>query len=392
VLSPAVRAAAAYVALFTAVGASFPYLSVYYQGVGLSLATIGGLSALGAGLQLIASPAWGIVADRLARSRLVVPAAALTAALGATLLAILPAQWIVVGVLVLASGLAGLIPVLDARALETVDADRDRYGRLRACGSAAFIASAWLVGALIDRAGIRSLFAVYIPGLIATALVTTTLRPAGGPRPLPRFEGLRAVLANRRLVRFLLAILLTWSALLAMNSFFSIHLVALGAPAALVGAAWGLGALVEIPLMWSFPALAARFGAERLLVVGASSLAFRAVATAFTTHPVVAVGLMPFSGIGFAFVLVGAVTYVSRRAPAGAAATAQGVLTAVSFALASIFGAGFGGVAAGALGIRGMYVLAAAASVLAVVAVAIATRRDREATVEPHGPGAPAAR
>jgi MFS family permease len=78
------------------------------------------------------------------------------------------------------------------------------------------------------------------------------------------------------------------------------------------------------------------------------------------------------------------VTYVSRRAPAGTAATAQGLLTATSFGLATIIGAGLGGFVSDSLGIRGMYVLAAAASIAAIGAVALATRA-RAIVQEPVG-------
>ena len=36
---------------------------------------------------------------------------------------------------------------------------------------------------------------------------------------------------------------------MAINAFFSIHLVDIGAESALVGASWAIGALVEIPVM-----------------------------------------------------------------------------------------------------------------------------------------------
>jgi MFS transporter, PPP family, 3-phenylpropionic acid transporter len=385
VLSPVARAVAAYIALYVAIGASFPYLAVYYQRLGLDLGTIGALAAMGAFVQLVTAPAWGIVADRLGRSRLVVPAAALIAASGAALLAIVPdGRWIPLGVALVAAGLAGTMPVLDARALDAVGPRRERYGRLRAWGSAAFIASAWLVGGLIDRAGVRSLFAIYVPALLAVTVIGATLRPSSAARVIRRLEGIRAVLTSRPLARLLGAMLLTWSSLMAVNAFFSLYLLSIGAPGWLVGTAWGLGALVEIPLMWTFPAFSVRFGPQRLLVAGATSLAIRAVGTAVVAHPAVAVGLMVFSGIGFAFVFVGAVTYVSRLAPPGTAATAQGLLNATSFGLATIIGAGLGGVLSNAFGIHGMYVLAAAASVAAIGAVAIATR-VRATKPEPAG-------
>ena len=62
---------------------------------------------------------------------------------------------------------------------------------------------------------------------------------------------------------------------MAINAFFSIHLVDIGAESALVGAAWAIGALVEIPVMLGYPWLGGRFGVERLLLVGASAFLVR---------------------------------------------------------------------------------------------------------------------
>ena len=51
-MSPTVAARLAYVALYGAIGASFPYLSVFYGSRGLDLATIGLLTSLAAGAGL----------------------------------------------------------------------------------------------------------------------------------------------------------------------------------------------------------------------------------------------------------------------------------------------------------------------------------------------------
>ena len=52
-VSPVAPAAFAYFVYFTAVGAAWPYLPVYYQTLGFDLATIGGLTALAAATQLV---------------------------------------------------------------------------------------------------------------------------------------------------------------------------------------------------------------------------------------------------------------------------------------------------------------------------------------------------
>jgi PPP family 3-phenylpropionic acid transporter len=267
-------------------------------------------------------------------------------------------------------------PTLDARALETVRGDRNRYGGLRAWGSASFIVIVWVTGALIERAGARSLFIVYVVALIAFAIVTIPLRGDMHGLRLPRLSGIGVVLRHAPLARFLAAAVLAWSASMGINWYFSIHLLELGAPGELVGTAWAIGALVEIPIMASYPRLAARFGTERLLIAGAAALAMRALAITLVTDPVLVTLTMLLHGIGFSLLLVGGVTYVSRHAPPATAATAQGVLSAVVFSLALMIGPGIGSFIAGWLSPTAMFVVASVASLLAIPVLSLAVGRQ----------------
>ena len=74
-VAPLLRVSIAYLAYFAAVGAAWPYLPIYYRGIGLSLGTIGGLAAVAAAIQLLAAPGWGVLADHFSRTRLTLPAA-----------------------------------------------------------------------------------------------------------------------------------------------------------------------------------------------------------------------------------------------------------------------------------------------------------------------------
>jgi PPP family 3-phenylpropionic acid transporter len=266
----------------------------------------------------------------------------------------------------MAFAFSGIGPMLDARAIETVRGDQDRYGRIRAWGSASFIVVVWLTGALIERAGPASLFAVYVAALVACAIMTIPLRGERGTTHLPRLTGIGVVLRHPPLARFLFAVLLLWSASMGINWYLSIHLLRLGAPGELVGAAWAIGALVEIPVMSAYPWLASKVGAERLLLIGASAFALRALTIILVADPVLVAFTMALHGLGFGLVLIGGVTYVARHAPPAAAATAQGVLSATVFSLALMIGPGVGSITAGAAGVPTMFALALTASVAAI--------------------------
>ena len=370
-ISPGARARLAYVALYATIGALYPYIPIYYHSLGLGLGSIGLVAAVFSAAGMVGSPLWGAAADRFGRSRFVLLIPAGLASGAFAVLALAHGLWAVAAAAAAASfAMSGVSPVLDARALETIPDDRSRFGRLRVWGSISFIASALFVGWLTDRAGIGSLFIVLISALLLTGLVGLSLQSRSTEPILPRLGGLAAVLRSPVLVRFLAVALVVWSANSAINGFFSIHLVEIGAPQTLVGWAWAIGAAVEVPLMFSFSALARRFGLERLIVFGAALFVVRAAAVALVTDPVLATLTMAIHGAAFALVLIGCVAYVSRHAPTGAAAAAQGVLTATIMGLAMIIGPEIGGELSARLGLPGMFVAAGIAGAGGVIGLA----------------------
>ena len=391
-ISPRVAAILSYVAVFGAVGAWYPYLAVFYKERGLDLGTIGFLTALGAAAGLVSAPIWGAVADRFAGSRLIIPIGALVTAVGAAGIALVDGVLAIAVALVVASiAFAGIAPILDARALETVGSDRNRYGRLRAWGSGAFIVVVAFTGAIVERTGITSMFVVYVAALLVLAVVSLPLRGDDAAPRLPRLDAIAVVLRHPPLARFLPAVLLVWSASMAINWYFSIHLLDLGAPGELVGSAWAIGALVEIPIMAAYPWLAARVGSERLLVIGAAVFALRAIVLSLVNDPILAAGTMALHGVAFALVLVGGVTFVSRHAPEATAATAQGILSATIFSVAMIVGPGVGSFVAGQFGVPALFTLAWTTSTVAIPVCWLAVHRPQpeRALAAPEAPRYP---
>lgn len=370
----------AYVVYFGAVGAAFPYLPVFYSDLGLNFDLIGLIASLQAATQLIAAPLWGGLADRFPRSRLTLPAACLFAAAGAAVLLVAtqvvgPVLGSTLGGVILFAGLAGIGPVLDARTIELLGPDRARYGQVRSWGSAAFVVVAAIVGVVLDRTGPRSIFAIYLPALLLTALVTSFLPRVSGTNRSPSIlRGARAALAAPGMALFLAGVFLIWTALSALNAFYSIQIVALGGGATLVGVAWAVGATVEVPIMYGFARLGARFGTHRLLVLGATTFALRALLASLARDPAQLVAISVLEGFSFSLFFTGGVTYVASLAPANLSGTAQGLFASAA-GLATIVGSVSGGLIAGWLTIPGLFAVTAALHLAAAGVVAFAVRR-----------------
>lgn len=377
------RVLVAYVAYFAGVGASFPYLPVFFLSLGLSLDAVGAIAALQAATQLLAAPAWGGLTDRFPRSRVTHPAASLVAAGGAAILVVAGGiVGAVIGAIVLAAGIAGTGPVLDARVLELLGPDRGRFGSFRAWGSAAFVVAAASVGVLLDRLGARAMFAIYVPALLVTTLAIVSLPARPANRTVSVLRGATSIVRAARMPVFLGGVFLVLLALTAVNAFYSIQIVSLGGGNALVGLTWAIGATLEVPVMLSFSRLAGRFGTERLIVLGAVALAVRAALSAATSDPIALLVIQPIEGFGFACFFVGGVTYLAARAPAGLAATAQGLFAAIA-GLATVLGSALGGVAAERLGISGLFAVASAVGLGGAAVIAVALRGSRIAIAAP---------
>lgn len=370
-----VRPAIVYFLLFGAVGAYFPYISVFFRSIGLSLGEIGVLAALAGITAVVAAPIWGAVVDRRRDVRWPLLVAGLSSAVAAVWLALSHDPLAVaLGVIGLSAGSAGLGPMLDSRTIEIVGANRDRYGRARAWGSLAFTGVALGVGALIASTGPVGLFLVLAPGAAITGLAGFALlgRQAGEPiaasiagrrRVTTSFgSGLAGLINDPTLLLFFVGSVFVWTSTAAVTTFLSIHLVDLGAESAVVGLVWTPGALVEVPMMLAFPVIVRRVSADRLIVIGALVFAARTVGWALVSDPLLFVLIAPLGGVAYGLFYVGTVTYVSRAVPADVQATAQGIFTGTAFSMGTILGSVVGGQLASLLTIPGMFGVAAVAT------------------------------
>ena len=392
---PSVRGpAVVYAVLFFAVGTFFPYLSVFYRSVGLSFEGIGVITALTGFVAVVAAPVWGAAVDRLRDARGPLLVAGLWGAVAAGWLAVnREPLMIAFASAVMSAGTAGMGSMLDSRTIEIIGSNRDRYGRARAWGSAAFVAGALAVGFFLDRTGPAGLFLLYAPGIAVTGVAAWLLLGRSAGRTgrtvsIGMGRDLGAVVRDPTLLLLFVGSVIVWTAVSAVTTFVSVHLVELGSGSAVVGFVFAPGAIVEVPLMLAFPAIARRTGAERLLILGAVAFAVRAAGWAVASEPWLYVAIAPLGGVGYALFYVGTVTYVARAVPPSVQATAQGLFTGTAFAMGAILGSVLGGQVAAVLTIPGMFGVSAGATLVGAVIVARATRlREPVATAGISGTG-----
>jgi MFS transporter, PPP family, 3-phenylpropionic acid transporter len=368
--------AVVYVLQFTAIAVWVAYATVYFQSLGVDLAAIGLLAAVPSVISIVAAPIWGLVADRLGDMRPpYLAGAVIAAACGLTLLLQPSMPWLLLAVVGLAVGASGLGAMLDARTVQRLWPDRERFGQARAFGSIAFMACTILVGGAITGASVRLIWIVYAVAFVAAGVAAYGLlgRQAGGPRVAgvgPR-AGLR-LLRDPGLGLFFAGSTLAWMASAGALTLFSLRVVDLGGTTADVGMGWAVNAALEVPLMLAFQRISRRVRVEPLIVVGLFVFALRSALWAAAGSPLAFVLAAATSGAGYALVYVGTTAFVAGRVPAQLQATAQALFSSTSYAIGSIGGAVLAGQVARAAGLGAVYPAAAVLSLIAAVLVWVA--------------------
>ena len=372
-----------YALIFGAVGAWPPFSTVYFGSLGIDLGWIGVLSAIPAAVSIVAAPAWGVIADRLGDVRPPIVVAGLWTTAIAVVLTFQPPVALL-GILVglMAAGSAGLVPLVDARTVQRLGRDRERYGRARLWGSISFMVVTIGVGGLIAATSLVSSLAAYAlllaGAVVASAALLGRSRRAATVASISAFAVMR-LLRDRQLLAFFIGLVIVWTAANGIMTFFSLRIIQLGGDAELVGIGWAVNAVAEVPVMFAFAALSRRFGTARLMVFGAVMFAVRAVGWTFVDSATASVVVTTLGGIGYAFVVVGTTSYIPGRVPRELRATAQGLFMGTTYALGTILGAVLAGLVAQREGLSVVFPAGVVASLIGALVVWVAVGGGRDA-------------
>jgi PPP family 3-phenylpropionic acid transporter len=367
---------AGYFWFFAAIGAFGPFATLYYRDLGFSGVEVGLLAALPAIALALSGPLWGAAADSLAAHRLVLRAAfalATLLVLAASQVSTFAAVLALIALFAFAS--APISPFLDGYAVAISDRLGTSYGRLRVWGSIGYSAAVLLVGRLMGDRVDRTFFVAHAVCLSLALFASAGLPRIGERQARPLLGGLRQLGRNRPLAALLATSFLVSTSAAAMNSFLGIRLEELGGSASLVGAAIAIGAASELPIVAFGGWFLGRLGASRLITLAIAVYAIRLLAYGSITTPEWVLPVQTLHGLSYGAFLIASVTLVHRLAGSEHAATAQGLLGAVSFGMGSIAGSLLGGALLDAVGTAWLFRGAAILMLLTLVAFLFVERK-----------------
>ncbi len=369
---------ALYFAFYGAGAAWSPLLNVYLQQMGLSGLQIGTLAGMRPAIGLLGKPLWGLAADTWGRRRTLLLLLPLAGAL------ILGYLWrggfwyfLIFGALYTFVA-APLGALLDSLALDQLDAHpRLTFGKLRLWGAIGWALVALGVGQAIAGWDTRPAFITAACGmLVATALAWRGLPETGGRLGGARsWRGAAQLLRNRNLVLFLCITLLLHLGTSPIGMFYAIFMKGMGASSQLLGMAFALRAVSELPVYLGAAAVIRRVAPRRALLAALLIYALQAFLYSVIRAPVLGVLTEMLHGPSWGLLMIVSVNYVSSQVPAEWRATGQTLYAAASAGLGAIVGGAWGGFLFDWAGVRGMFRVSSLV-ILGLAVVAAVVLRD----------------
>ena len=363
---------------FFGIGVFFSYAALYFASIGLPGWQTGLLLALVPLVGFLVQPLWGLLSDVYHIHRPMLVFACFGVAATMTGFSLTQDFRLLVLFTILHAIMRAPISILgNALALEFLDqgTSHESFGSLRLWGSIGFAIASFSIGALFVGNTIWWIIPIYALSNLALALVALTIPNAEVHGKVLWREGISLLLSERVLVWYLLGVFLIGITLGIVNNFLAVYLVDISAAGWLIGVAFAISALVEVPLMARVPVFIKRWGIRLPLVAGVAVLPIRWLLYAIIDEPLLVLPTQVLHSIAMTSLLVIGVLYVDRLLAPKLRASGQSLYTASLHGLGPSIGLYIAGLIYQQAGIDLVWLLCAVISLAGTLIIGYAIYR-----------------
>jgi PPP family 3-phenylpropionic acid transporter len=367
-----------YLFYFASLGALVPYWSLYLKSLDFSVTEIGQLIAILMATKIVAPNVWGWIADHTGRRMAIVRIASLLGAIAFAGVFLDSSYWWLALVMTVFSFFWNAsLPQFEATTMNHLGEDTWRYSSIRLWGSVGFIAAVVLLGPLLDSHGTGLLPVVVLVVFVGIWLSSLTVpESAAGHLPLEQ-EPLSEVLGRPYVIALLAVCFLIQASHGPYYAFFTIYLEDYGYSRAQIGQLWGLGVVAEIAIFLFMSRLLPRYGARRLLLVAVGLTTIRWLLIALYASSLGAVLFAQTLHAASFGVYHAVAIYLIHRLFTGAhQGRGQALYSSVSFGAGGAVGSLVSGYLWKGINPQAMFLLAAVASLLALLVILRGMRSD----------------
>lgn len=337
---------------FAALGFIIPFLPLLLQTSGLNYAEIGIIYMIGLIFPVLLQTLWGALADRIGRKNIIVSAtiaSAIISGLYSQASGFVP--FLLLGMLWY-TFLAAATTVTPALAMDIagpVTAGR-HFGSYRISGSIGWIISTAIGGLVAGSLGIEVVFYLAAMLYLASAIfVQISIRnPAWKRNEGNTYGNFHQLIKNKNFGIFLVTILLANISAITFQSFLSLYVNKLGGSDALIGWAFSIAAVAEVPCMIYLGGLSDKIGRKPLLLIALLSYPLRLFLYTIVINPNLILPIQLLHGLTYGLFYVTSVALVSdialenRGIALGLYSTAASTGSAAGSAIAGVISDSYG--------------------------------------------------
>lgn len=338
--SYAVRIAGFFAALFLIYGVYLPYLPLWLDSQGLTVAQISIVTAMPYFLRDLVTPAVAFHADRTSTHRRTILILATLGVTTSLILSQMSGFWpILIFSVATSIAMTTMMPLTEVVALHGMRTTGYDYGRVRLWGSLSFIAANVAAAEAVARTGNTSVIWMIVAAFALTlaaanALPKSAKRVIAGDVPPIGLAAAARLAVSPLFVLFLIAGGTVQAAHATYYTFATLHWTSQGIAPVTIGILWALGVVAEVALFAFSGRVLARVGVRALLIVAALSAVARWTAMGFDPPLWALFPLQALHAFTFGAAHIAAIHFISQAVPEELTGTAQALYASVGMGLA----------------------------------------------------------
>ncbi|WP_137886861.1 MFS transporter [Pseudomonas sp. 2FE] len=258
-----------YLFYFALLGATAPFLALYFDHLGFSAARIGELVAIPMLMRCVAPNLWGWLGDHTGRRLAIVRFGALCTLFCFCLIFIGTSYaWLALIMALHAFFWHAVLPQFEVITLAHLKEQAARYSQIRLWGSIGFILTVVGLGKLFELLSL-DVYPWALVLIMAGIVISSCWVPNAQPQARANRLGEGGFIAQLRrpgVLAFYLAVALMQLSNGPYYTFLTLHLEALGYSRGLIGQLWALGVVAEIVLFLGMARILQRFSLRQVLL------------------------------------------------------------------------------------------------------------------------------
>ena len=355
------------------------YYSNFLVGRGIEQSAIGTIMAVSPIAALLAQPIWGAAGDRMKWKNTLLIWLTGISALVLFAAGFVNAVWSAMAVVCAYAFFHDSIsPLLTAVALETLEKGRFRFGPVRMSGTVAYAVTAPVIGfVMANNYELAPFFSALFMGL---GLISSLF--------LPKVEGhqhgkrekvsMMRLLKNKPLMLMMLFCIAQNIGCAHFNTYFSLYMEGMGASSGLIGTAYFLSAVAEVPFLLMGDRIFKKIGVGWLLILSTVAAALRLLLTGMSQSAGLAAAVQLLHGWDTIVMMFAMAKYINLTVPDDLKASGQMLFNVIALGVAKAIGSWISGRLVGMTDLRAPFYLSAAFCLIAAVVFGVLILKNRD--------------